>query len=264
MAEHVSAVSMTGMVFSLLAAFGVPAALCIVMKVRGKAKLSACFIGAGTFVVFALLLEQIFHAVVLRATGTLITGNIWLYALYGGLAAGLFEETGRYLAMRFLMKKSLNCRNALMYGVGHGGIEAILIVGLTEINNIAISILINSGQAETLFASMGGMGESAQAVLAQFWELPGWQFYMAGVERVIAIALHIALSYLVYRAVSGHKLRFYFLAVALHFLTDAVTVVINTRLPVAATEGVLLVLVALICFLTYRLAGGGRSEKTAV
>ena len=32
-----------------------------------------------------------------------------------------------------------------MYGAGHGGVEAMLLLGLTSINNIANSTLINSG-----------------------------------------------------------------------------------------------------------------------
>ena len=69
-----------------------------------------------------------------------IRGNIWLYALYGGLMAGLFEETGRYLAFSFALKKyRAKNVNALMYGAGHGGFEAIVIVGLTMINNIVWS-----------------------------------------------------------------------------------------------------------------------------
>ena len=46
-----------------------------------------------------------------------------LYAVYGGLMAALFEETGRYSAMRFLVKP-MDFPNAFMYGAGHGGVEA--------------------------------------------------------------------------------------------------------------------------------------------
>lgn len=55
-----------------------------------ESRISSFFIGAATFIVFALILEQILHIVVIKATGTALTGNIWLYALYGGLAAGIF------------------------------------------------------------------------------------------------------------------------------------------------------------------------------
>ena len=39
------------------------------------------------------------------------------------VAAGVFEETGRLLAMKFCMKKDLDKKNAIMYGIGHGGIR---------------------------------------------------------------------------------------------------------------------------------------------
>lgn len=244
--------SMLGMIFSFLIAVGVPIALCIIAKVKLKAKLSSFFIGAATFVLFALVLEQILHVIVLK--NTTITENIWLYALYGGLAAGVFEETGRYLAMKFVMKKNLDKQNALSYGIGHGGIEAILIVGLTEINNLIISYMVNSGQVGVLFMGVDeSLTEAVTASISQFWEMPSYQFYLAGVERLIAIVLHIGLSYLVYRAVKDKKIRFYFIAVALHFLVDAVTVMLSQFVSVIVIELVLLVMVAAITFVTARM-----------
>ena len=57
---------------------------------------------------------------------------IKLYALYGGLAAGLFEETGRLLAFRFILKPHTARITALSYGIGHGGIEAFWVMGLSK------------------------------------------------------------------------------------------------------------------------------------
>ena len=62
-----------------------------------------------------MLLEQLMHSLVLLKMGPVskaLSENLWLYALYGGLAAGLFEETGRYLTMRFLMKGKWTRENA--------------------------------------------------------------------------------------------------------------------------------------------------------
>ena len=92
-------------------------------------QVSAFFVGCAVFVVFALLLESLVHNLVLKGlpVGEKILGNTLLYALYGGLMAGLFEETGRFLAFKTVLKKRQdNDRNALMYGAGHGGIECIL------------------------------------------------------------------------------------------------------------------------------------------
>ena len=101
----VSGASLVGMVFSLTLSIVLPVALLILVKVKLKANLISFIIGSATFIVFALMLEPILHSVVLTAAGTLLTDNIILYGLYGGLAAALFEETGRLLAMQLLKKK---------------------------------------------------------------------------------------------------------------------------------------------------------------
>ena len=43
-----------------------------------------------------------------------------------------------------------------MYGAGHGGFEAIYLLGITSINNIIYSVLINSGRTDMLTSSLTG------------------------------------------------------------------------------------------------------------
>ena len=211
-------------------------------------------IGAATFFLFAMVLEQILHAVVLGVGGERITGNIWIYGLYGGLAAGLFEEVGRFVAMRFAMKKQLSLPNALMYGVGHGGIEAILIVGLASVSNLVTSIMINAG---TLEASLGALDQATkEATLTQLsalWTTPSYQFFLSGIERIVAVTLHIALSVLVFQAVKLGKKRYWFLAFAIHVGVDFATVIAANYLNLVLVEVMLAVLVAGVVVLTVSL-----------
>lgn len=242
--QNVPAANMIGMAVSLIVVVGLPIVLCIMVRRKTGARISSFFIGAATFIVFALILEQILHTVVFAAAGTAITGNIWLYALYGGLAAGIFEETGRYLAMKLCMKKTLNKQNAIMYGVGHGGIEAILLVGMSCISNLLLSVSINSGQLGMLLPMTGLDETTSQQLMAQLSALsmtPALHFYLAGVERISAILFHISASYLVYLAVKKKKISWYLLAILAHFLLDAMTAVMAAYLPVLALEGILLV-----------------------
>lgn len=222
----VPAASMTGMVFTLTVSVGFPIILGIIVYRKTHAKISSCFIGAGIFVVFALILEQILHAVVLGFTGTVIRDNIFLYALYGGLAAALFEETGRLVAMKYCMKKNLDKGNALMYGVGHGGAEAILIVGLVYVNNLITSIMINTGGMQLTMAQLDpALQEATYRQLQQLWQLPAYGFYLAGVERLSAVVLQIGFSVLIYKSVKTGQKKFFAGAFSLHFLVDFVTVV---------------------------------------
>ena len=251
---HVGAGTFAGIIFSLCISIALPVVLLIVVHKKTKARMAMAVIGAATFFLFAMVLEQILHAVVLGVGGERITGNIWIYGLYGGLAAGLFEEVGRFVAMRFAMKKQLSLPNALMYGVGHGGIEAILIVGLASVSNLVTSIMINAG---TLEASLGALDQATkEATLTQLsalWTTPSYQFFLSGIERIVAVTLHIALSVLVFQAVKLGKKRYWFLAFAIHVGVDFATVIAANYLNLVLVAVMLAVLVAGVVVLTVSL-----------
>ena len=247
MLQSVSMASMAGMAVSLFIAVGLPIGACVIWRKRTGAKWTSMFIGAATFFLFALILEQIFHVVVLGATGNLLMGNIWARAVYGGLCAAVFEETGRFLAMKYCMKKNLNKENSIMYGIGHGGIEAILIVGMSMVSNLVTSVMINSGQFE---AVLNAQDETTRATtlsqVSALWTTAPHLFFMGGIERISAFFLHVALSFMVYKAVKNQKQAYFFLAMFLHFLVDAGTVLLASVLAIPVLEAVLLVSVALI------------------
>lgn len=250
----VSVASMAGMVFSFLVSMGLPIVLLIIASKKYKAKFTSFIIGGAIFIVFALVLESMMHGLVLRATGTLITGNIFLYGLYGGLAAALFEETGRFVAMKFFMKQDLDKHNAVMYGIGHGGIEAIMLVGLTYISNLLSAVMINTGVLQN---SMAMLDEEMQIAsfeqIKVLWETPAWHFYMAGVERTIAIVLHISLSVLVYRAVKMRSGRFWLIAFLIHFAVDFITVIVSGfGAPVWLLELLLFVMVIVVAWYAHK------------
>ena len=253
--ETVPAASIIGMIFTLLVSIGLPIILGIIVYKKTHAKISSCFIGAGVFVVFALILEQIFHAIILAVMGSSFRSRIFIFGLYAALAAALFEETGRLIAMKFFMKKSLDKGNALMYGVGHGGTESILIVGLTYVNNLLTTIMINTGAIEVTISQLEpAFQEATYQQLQQFWLSPSYHFYMAGVERASAIVLQLCLSVFVYKCVkTGHK-KFLAGAFLLHFLVDFVTVVTaGLGLPIWAVEIEIIALVAIIAWWTVRI-----------
>ena len=152
----VPASSVAMMAVCALVGIVAPVALAWWLVRKHHARLITILIGAGVFFVFALLLEPVLHQVVLKGPhGDAIMGNTWYYALYGGLAAGLFEETGRFLGMKFLLKKEPDGpMPAVAYGVGHGGMEMLMIFGITMISNIVISLMINAGQVDTILAAI--------------------------------------------------------------------------------------------------------------
>ena len=187
----------------------------------------AFLIGAVIFPVFAMGLERIFHALVLGSPlGAAISGNIWLYALYGGLAAGIFEEAGRLAAFSLILRDRREPVTALSYGLGHGGVEAFALVGLTMIANLALGLAYSNGTLPAEGAALAETLISSPTIL----------FFWAGVERVSAIILHVANSVLVFASVHTEKRGLFFAAILTHAAVDFIAVVSGSFLPVAVTE----------------------------
>ena len=212
--------------------FAVPVCLSVYLVRKHHARLSTILIGAGTFVLFALVLESIMHQLVLKGPhGEDILGNTLLYALYGGLAAGVFEETGRFLSMKFLMKKEPSKPlPGIAYGVGHGGAEMLIIFGITMINNLVISALINSGQADSIFAKVPEEAAGQlQAQLDQLQTLGAGTLLIGLWERFSALLLHLGLSLMVWVAVrkGGKWLWLFPAAIVLHAIVDAGAVLLQ-------------------------------------
>ena len=253
MAGQVSGAAIGGMIVTTLICLGIPAAALIYGVVKKKGTFISVLIGAGTFIVFALVLENMLHLLMQTVFKEQLTENLWLYALYGGLAAAIFEETGRFLSMKFLMKKSLTKGNAFMYGIGHGGVEAIIVTGTTCISNIVFSVMINAGQLEKLISGLEGtLKEQAMTQISALWTTPAHLFYLAGVERIGAFILQLCFSYIVYRAIKDRKASLFFLAMAIHFIVDAGTVVLSKTCSVYLTEAVLAIFAAALAIIVFR------------
>jgi len=237
MEYSVPALSIVFMSVSALTGIVLPFVLLFYLKNRFKIGIKPFIIGCATFIVFALILEQFFHSVILNSgIGKTIQSNVWLFGLYGGLMAGLFEETGRFAAFKTVLKNDLNNdRNALMYGAGHGGVEVFFILVLGMASNIIMSIMLNTGAAEQLKA---GITDEAQLQsLYKTFELlsgtPSGNFLIGIFERIAAVAIHISLSVLVWFAVKNRGKCFwlYPLAILLHTLVNAVTVILARYIP---------------------------------
>lgn len=245
--QTISAIPFIGTVFSAIVSIGVPITLMIIGKKKYNADISSFLIGAGTFLMFAMVLEQILHTLVLGVLGLNAETNEWLYYLYGACAAAVFEETGRIIAMKCVMKKRLNFQNAFMYGAGHGGVEAILIGGLANINGFINMLMINNG---TMQASLALLPEEKQAEaftqISALVTTPESYFFASGIERLSAIILQIGLSLIIYKGLKESRKAIAAMAYALHFLVDFVTVVSAPRLSIWVIELIVFVFAVVV------------------
>lgn len=173
------------------------------------------------------------------------------------LLAGLCEETARYIGYRWLVPEARTWRQAVVYGAGHGGIEAILFGGL------ALAAFVQlTGLQQTDLSTLGLPAGQQAALAAQvqaYWSL-AWPLTLLGaVERVLAITLHITLSVLVLQAVIRRRWGWWAAAVGWHALANAValgvaqTLGAQTPAGMLGSEAALALVVALGLVLIFRL-----------
>jgi uncharacterized membrane protein YhfC len=138
------------------------------------------------------------------------------------LTAGLFEELGRYIGYRWLMKREEKTwAKGVMYGLGHGGIESMLLVaGLLAITLIQVLALTRADLSTLpLTAEQRAL---AQQQLAAIAAQPAWVPLLGAWERLWTIPLHVALSVVVLQVFRRGSLRWLWLAILAHALVDLV------------------------------------------
>jgi uncharacterized membrane protein YhfC len=173
--------------------------LALILIFKHKASWKAFVLGIAVFSVFQLF-TRVPLLGVLQTTGWFVLfeqTNTVAYLLILAFTAGLFEECGRFIGMRFFMKKNLSWNNGIAFGLGHGGIEAFVLVGLPMLFG-----LIQGDPAIT----------TAQP----------YMIFVSGLERALTIAIHIGMTMMVLYAVKFRKVRFIVYAILFHMAVDCV------------------------------------------
>jgi uncharacterized membrane protein YhfC len=172
----------------------------------------------------AFLLAQVLHIPFLSAVSPLVTRSlpenvrVLGQAVYLGLAAGVFEETARAICYALLKDKARSWNGGVALGIGHGGAEAAIFIGLSGLVNF-IYLLYVRGNPQVIAGNA-----QAQIAVASYWA-SAWYVPLVGVvERVSAFVLQIGLSLLVLQAFTRRNPAWFVLAVLWHALIDAVAV----------------------------------------
>ena len=176
---------MEGKLFFIIVTIALPISFLLYAIV--KKALRPLLLGMAAFVISQMLIRIPLLRFVAEHSDTYrllsVTKPIFIFILLA-LTAALAEELARWVAMRTLLQKR-SMQNGLLFGLGHGGVEAILIVG--------IPVLLTSIQ----FASTSNL-------------------LLSGVERLCAMTIHVCLSLIVLIGVRRLQFRYVSFAIFIH------------------------------------------------
>ena len=221
---------------------GLPFGLAVFLARRLGTRWGLVWVGAVTFVA-----SQVVHIplnAVLGQIGVIHPAQagwplVW-YAVVLGLSAGVCEELARYLVLRFSLKRDRSWNAALMFGAGHGGVEAVIFGALAAIQTLNIFILRNVDPAQ-----LGVPADKLAAVQAQIaaaWNVPVLYPLVGALERVSAISTHLFLTVLVMQVFTRRSHLWLLAAILWHALTDGVAVFAVSTWGVLPTEAAIGVL----------------------
>lgn len=208
--------------------------------------------------------SQVLHIpLVLTFTKTFLSWGMVAYAIVLGLLAGLFEETARYILFKFILKKSRTWKEGVFVGLGHGGIEAILL-GIT----VALAFVNMMAYRNIDLSTVPGIPpeqlELAKQQVAAYWSAPVYTALLGMVERVFAMCLHVALSVMVLYGIANKRPIWFWLAVLWHTIIDAVAVYVGQQGSMLVVEGLVAVFamisVGIVIWLKPKFASDGNVE----
>ncbi len=229
-------------------------------KQKQQTKIGYLIAGAVGFIVSARVLELGVHLVCIVADNPVsrfINGNTVAFVLYGIIMAGVFEECGRYIVLKYIMKKNRTPENAIMYGIGHGGIEILAVLLPSMILYLVIAVLFSSGNIENALSTLNIAEDTAAAALPSVEAAAAFDYAMMAMnvlERLFAMLLHIGLTVVVYYGVCNANKACLPIAILLHMLMDTFPALYQrTLVPLWSVEVWAALWTAIIVFIAVKL-----------
>lgn len=200
-------------------------------KHKGEGIFSAWLLGAAGFLVTQMMIRLPLLNILSANDGFLAFTQVHplLYCLLLAFTAGLFELAGRFTVAR-LLGATRSFPRSLAAGLGHGGIEAMLIIGLTYINNLIYLFMLRSGSFDALIAETAAAGADVSQltfIRDSLLHTSSTMFLLAGLERLLTMIIQAAMSVIVCYAVHTRRtVPGLLICLGIHTLLDASMVIV--------------------------------------
>jgi len=208
---------------SITLAIFMPVAAAVALRRRFSVAWSLFCVGMATFVG-----SQLFHIPLNKwLTDIGVIGdvspdatNLIITVVVLGLSAGLSESIARAVGYAILFRRGAagQREDGIMVGLGHGGIEAMLIGGVLVAASVSSLWALQGMDLATLELSAAELTAVTEQ-LALITAAP-YLTFLPLLERALAILLHVVLSVLVWTAFKRRQGRWFVAAVLYHAFVD--------------------------------------------
>ncbi len=232
----VPSLTITFLVVSALITIVLPVLVAILFWQNGLTKWWVFLAGMAGFIITQMIIRiPLMQYFATQGWYTAFAEHTIPFYLFSAFTAGLFETAGRLLVFLVFIRLRRNYEDGFLAGLGHGTIESILLAGSAAVNDIVYSTYINNGifydKFSPYIADNAAIKQSIDAVYTSLTTSPSVVFLASGLERIMAIILHIALSLLVLEGIERKQIwRYVAAAVGYHMLVDFVVPLVYARI----------------------------------
>jgi uncharacterized membrane protein YhfC len=233
---------------SVLIQVGYPLLVTVLFRRAHRPPWALFVYGALVYALFQLFSWLPLNVYLDAVLGTRMTsqGAAFWWLLISAAVGAFLEEGGRWLGYRFVFPKidaKLSWRNGVMYGLGHGSVETLLLfAGLTFVTMLAY-VVLGQFDLDLIVESLGAEGspaliEALRSILDMQWSQP----LIVAAERVLALSHQIAWSLMVMTSLFHRRKRWFAFALAYHTSVAVLVPSLATLAGFGVAEGVNLLL----------------------
>lgn len=214
-------------VFNIIISFGLPLGLLAYLLVKyGRPVVRPVLVGVLVFLIMQMVIRIPLVMFIWPKTPAFAQLMLYpvSYGLFLGLTAGLAEEGGRWLGYTTILRKRTDWLSGFSYGVGHAGVESVVLVGMMSVNDLLYALHINRG---TLGPLVTGLEQRLlNRIQSYLVNLEPTVVMLEGVERILVFVIQIAFSLMVLYGVRTKNAFWLALAILAHTAVDASVVIL--------------------------------------
>jgi len=194
-----------------------PIMLAVLMKIKSKARISPFLLGLLVYFTFGVFATSVVNTIFLnsnRPTYNLLNDNVVAYTLYFAVVVGFLEVLGIFVAFKKILVNHDDKQTALMFALGHAGMEAFMACFLALATYISWANVLNDKGPEG-FAEFFSDIENfdPQEAIDTITAISVSDVVLLALQRIAYFGMNIFLSIMIFYAAKKDIKPFFWMAV---------------------------------------------------
>lgn len=199
-----------------------PLMIAVCLKIRRKTKFIPFLLGLLVYFTFAIVCPTFVHTIFLnqgRPTSAFLNSNVISYSAYYAIVVGILEELGIFVAFKKILVNYDKKDTALMYGLGHAGLDVLFMNALSIVTFIIFATALNEKGVEGFKEIYEGIeGVDIDKNIEYLTSISIVQLLLQALRYILFFVFHLFTSIIVFYAAKRSTIEYYWIAVLLRGL----------------------------------------------